>query len=126
MEKALRGLFYVVEAQEFCYSSGKDTHNRKECDMALPKRAVTEQLDIEEPQEVVQEAAPEVIEEAAPAVETASEPEPELPSPVTVRSTTDLLEPFTFQRFPADIPVEAPELTSWMKAQVDAGLMVVY
>lgn len=45
--------------------------------------------------------------------------------PVTLRAESDQLEPYTMQRFPTGVPVEAPALTEWLKCQVEAGVMVL-
>lgn len=45
------------------------------------------------------------------------------PSTVTLVSTCDLMEPFTYQWFRAGVATQVSEITIWTRYQIDAGLI---
>lgn len=79
--------------------------------------------------DVTNEPVKEVTEEVKnPVVKpTRSTPQKNLKTSVfiTVVTPYTLCEPFTHQIFRSGIPTETSEVTPWLQAQIDAGLMEV-
>jgi hypothetical protein len=100
--------------------------------MAKPNRTAVP-ADIEITRASPKEQAPEdqAPEEQAPEEQAPEDQAPEDQAPedqapdgqTKVVTTCRLLEPHLFIRFAAGVPTVVPEITNWMKAQIDAGLM---